>query len=155
MNLQNKRRMNQVCVFRLILDYSYSSFENTGKLYLNKCETSTTLKEIFAGKVMTSYSSDWFTLLLLCASAPLDLCCDQFDRDSGQVKREPVDLVTVDYDVSLCQRIGTAIPNNTFIHTLNFRNLSHVYFTRNSKTNMTNLDSFWPSWCLFRETYLQ
>ena len=38
-------------------------------------------------------------------SAPLVLCCDQFDRGSRQVKCEPVDLVTEDYDVSLCQQI--------------------------------------------------
>ena len=55
---------------------------------------------------MTSYSSNWFTLLLLCTSAPLVLCCDRFDRSSRQVKREPMDLVTEDYDVLLCQRIG-------------------------------------------------
>ena len=48
----------------------------------------------------------WFSLLLLCTSAPLVLCCDRFDRGSRQVKHEPVDLVTEDYNVSLCQRIG-------------------------------------------------
>ena len=64
------------------------------------------LCNVFAGKVMMSYSSNWFTLLLLCTSAPLVLCCDRFDSGSKQVKREPVDLVTPeDYDVSLCQRI--------------------------------------------------
>ena len=52
-----------------------------------------------------AYSSNWFTLLLLCTSASLVLCCDQFDRGSREVKREPVDLVTEDYDVPLCQRI--------------------------------------------------
>ena len=36
---------------------------------------------------------------------PLVLCCDWFDRGSSQVKRDPVDLVTDDYDVSLCQQI--------------------------------------------------
>ena len=60
---------------------------------------------LLAGKVITSYSSHWFMQLLLCASAPLVLCCDQFDRGSKQVKRESVDLVRDDYDVSLCQRI--------------------------------------------------
>ena len=49
-----------------------------------------------AGKVMTSFS-----LLLLSISAPLVLCCDRFDRGSRQVKRDPVDLVTEDYDLSL------------------------------------------------------
>ena len=32
--------------------------------------------------------SNWFTLLLLCTSAPLILCCDRFDRGSRQAKRE-------------------------------------------------------------------
>ena len=54
-------------------------------------------------------SSNWFTLLLLCTSAPLVLYCDRFDRGSRQVKREPVDLLMEDYDVgplSLFQRVG-------------------------------------------------
>ena len=42
-----------------------------------------------------------YATLLLYTSAPLVLCCDQFDRGSSQVKREPVDLVTEDYDVFL------------------------------------------------------
>ena len=33
--------------------------------------------------------------------------CDRFDRGSRQVKREPVDLLMEDYDVSLSQRVGT------------------------------------------------
>ena len=33
-----------------------------------------------------------------CCYAPLVLCCDQFDRGSRQVKRDPVNLVTGDYD---------------------------------------------------------
>ena len=40
-------------------------------------------------------------LLLLCTSAALVLCCDQFDRGSRQVKRDPVDLVMEDYDITL------------------------------------------------------
>ena len=44
--------------------------------------------------------------LLLCTSAPLVLYCDRFDRGSRQVKREPVDLLMEDYDVSLFQRVG-------------------------------------------------
>ena len=55
---------------------------------------------------MMSYSNNWFTLLLPCTSPPLFLCCDRFDGDSRKVKREPVDLVTEDYDVSLCQQIS-------------------------------------------------
>ena len=54
--------------------------------------------------VATGY---WFTLLLLCTSAPLVLYCDRFDRGSRQVKREPVDLLMEDYDVSLSQRVET------------------------------------------------
>ena len=57
-------------------------------------------------QLINSFSSNWFTLLLLCTSAPLVLYCDRFDRGSRQVKREPVDMVTEDYDVSLCQRVG-------------------------------------------------
>ena len=60
---------------------------------------------IFAAKVMTSYSSNWFSLLLLCYSTPFVLRCDRFNHGPRQVKREPVDLVTGDYDVSLCQQI--------------------------------------------------
>ena len=55
---------------------------------------------------MTLYSSNWFMLLLPCASAPFSLCCDQFDHGSTQAKRELVDLATEDYDVSLCQQIS-------------------------------------------------
>ena len=56
--------------------------------------------------MINSFSSNWFTLLLLCTSAPLVLYCDRFDRGSRQVKREPVDLLMEDYDVSLFQRVG-------------------------------------------------
>ena len=57
-------------------------------------------------QLINSFSSNWFTLLLLCTSAPLVLYCDRFDRGSRQVKREPVDLLMEDYDVSLSQRVG-------------------------------------------------
>ena len=57
-------------------------------------------------QMINSFSSNWFTLLLLCTSAPLVLYCDRFDRGSRQVKREPVDLLMEDYDVSLFQRVG-------------------------------------------------
>ena len=60
---------------------------------------------LFAGKVMMSCNGNWFTLLLLCTSAPLVLYCDRFDYGSSQVKLEPIALVMEDYDVSLCQRI--------------------------------------------------
>ena len=49
--------------------------------------------------------SDWFTLLLLCTNATLILCYYWFDHGSSQVKRELVDLVMEDYDVSVCQQI--------------------------------------------------
>ena len=55
---------------------------------------------------MMSYSSNWFTLLLLCTSALLVLCCHPFGPGSRQVKCKLVDLVTEDYDVSLCQQIN-------------------------------------------------
>ena len=57
-------------------------------------------------QMINSFSSNWFTLLLLCTSAPLVLYCDRFDRGSRQVKRELVDLLMEDYDVSLFQRVG-------------------------------------------------
>ena len=64
-------------------------------------------RPIFASEVITSYSSNRITLLLLCISAPLVLRCDQFDRGSRQVKRDLVDLVTEDYDITLRWRICT------------------------------------------------
>ena len=59
----------------------------------------------FPSKVITSYSSNWIMLLLLCTGAPLVLCCDQFDCGSKQVKSDPVDLVTEDYDIILCWQL--------------------------------------------------
>ena len=58
------------------------------------------LQHIFASEVITSYSSNWIRLFLLGTSAPLVLCCDWFDRGSRLVKRDLVDLVTVDFDNS-------------------------------------------------------
>ena len=55
---------------------------------------------------MTPYSSKLFTLVLLCASGPLVLRGERFDRGSGQLKRELVYLTMNNYDVSLYQRIG-------------------------------------------------
>ena len=54
----------------------------------------TTAFAIFDSEVITSYSSNWIMplFMLLCTSAPLVLCCGQFDRGSRQVKRDPVDL---------------------------------------------------------------
>ena len=60
---------------------------------------------LFATEVITSYSSNWIKLLLLCTSAPLVLCCDRFDHGSRQVKRDPVGVVTEDYDITLSWRI--------------------------------------------------
>ena len=43
-------------------------------------------------------------VLLLCPSAPLVLCYDWFDHGSIKTgKGELVDLLTEDYDISLCQ----------------------------------------------------
>ena len=58
----------------------------------------------FADRIMTSYSTNWFTLLLLCTSTPLIFCSDQFDRGSRQVKREPFDLATLlaNFTISTC-----------------------------------------------------
>ena len=53
---------------------------------------------LFASEVITSYSSNWITILLLCTSSPLVLCCDRFDHGLRQVKSDPVGLVTEDYD---------------------------------------------------------
>ena len=48
-------------------------------------------------------------LLLLCTSAPLVLHCDRFNCGSRQVKLDPVDLVTVDYDITLRWQIPPPI----------------------------------------------
>ena len=47
------------------------------------------------------HTSSWITLLLLCNGAPLVLCCEGFNHGSRQVKHDPVNLVTVDYDITL------------------------------------------------------
>ena len=60
---------------------------------------------------MTSYSRNWFTLLLLCTSAPLVSCCDWFDRGSRQVKREPVDCFTLSAKRMLMTRYLTFCSN--------------------------------------------
>ena len=51
--------------------------------------------------MVTSYSSNWIMLLLLCTSVQLVLCCDQFNLGSRRVKRDRVDLVAEDYDITL------------------------------------------------------
>ena len=58
------------------------------------------LFEEFANVVM-SYNSNWITLLLLYISAPLVLCCDRLNCGLRQVKRDLVDLVIEDYDLTL------------------------------------------------------
>ena len=40
-----------------------------------------------------------------CSIGSLVFCCDQFDRGSRWVKRNPVDQVTEDYDITLRWRI--------------------------------------------------
>ena len=52
-------------------------------------------------------------LLLLCTSTPLVLCCDRCDCGSRQIKRDLVDLVTVDYDITLHWRLLTAHEDDT------------------------------------------
>ena len=51
---------------------------------------------LFADKVKTSYSSNWFTFTASVPMhrAPSVLCGDRFDRGSRLVKREPVYLAT-------------------------------------------------------------
>ena len=68
---------------------------------------------LLASKVITSFSSNWITLLLLCTIAPLVLCCDRFNRGSRHAnKRDPVNLVTVDYDMTLHWRINLVLKRN-------------------------------------------
>ena len=93
-NKQRYKRANYAQVIISSFPSKRTKFTGLGKFVF--------LPHHFAGKVMTSYSSNWFTLLLLCTSAPLVLCCDRFDHGSRQEKCELVDLVMEDYDVSLC-----------------------------------------------------
>ena len=51
------------------------------------------------------YSKNRIMLLLLCTSAPMVLYCNWFGRGSRQAKRDPVDLVTVGYEITLWWRI--------------------------------------------------
>ena len=93
---------------------------------------------------MTSYSiRNWLTLLLLCTSAPLVLCCDQFDRGSRQAMRELVLLVTEDYDVSLCQRTVVNLDpseQNVWAGELNL----HLFQPHNNLFN--SLESYGEFW---------
>ena len=63
------------------------------------------LSELFASEVITSFNSTGSRKLLPCTSVPLALCCDRVNHGSRQVKRDPVDLVTEDYDLTLRWRI--------------------------------------------------
>ena len=74
-----------------------------------KCHSHTCACMKFASEVMMSYSSNWFTLLMLCPTVPLVSCGDRFDCGSRQVKPQPVDLAMEDYDVSLCQQIRSMV----------------------------------------------
>ena len=63
-------------------------------------------------EVITSYSqaysiSKWIMLVLLGTSAPLVLCCDRFHHSSRQVKSDPVNLVTEDYDISKASLVNS------------------------------------------------
>ena len=51
---------------------------------------------VFASKVIASYSGNWITLLFYATVPPLVLCCGRFDSGSSRVKRDSVDMVTVD-----------------------------------------------------------
>ena len=51
--------------------------------------------------VITSYSSNWIIVSLPCTSASLVLHCDRFDHDLRQLKRDLIDLVMGDYDITL------------------------------------------------------
>ena len=64
---------------------------------------------LFASKVIKSHSSNCIAQLLLCTSASLVMCCDRFDLGSRQVKCDSVDLVTEDYDITLCWQIDSCI----------------------------------------------
>ena len=68
---------------------------------------------VFSSEMIMSYSSNWITLLLLCTGTPLVLCCDRCDCGSRQIKRDLVDLVTVDYDITLHWRLLTAHEDDT------------------------------------------
>ena len=57
------------------------------------------LKRVFASVVNTVMTRTRFCCYALVL-APLVLCCDRFDRGSGQVKSDLVDLVTEDYDIT-------------------------------------------------------
>ena len=57
--------------------------------------------EVFSIEMIMLQSSNWITLLLPCTSFPLVLCCDHFNHGSRQVKRDPIDPVTMDYDATL------------------------------------------------------
>ena len=60
------------------------------------------LYSLFTSIVITSYSSYWISLRLLCTSAPVVLCYDWFNRVSGQIKCDPVNLVMEDFHINLC-----------------------------------------------------
>ena len=92
-----------------------------------------------ASEVIASYSSNRITQLLLCTSAKLVLCRDQFDRGSRQVKRDQVDLLTVDYDITLCWRIPKKIYHLKEVNFLRIRTLmKHIVLKCFVNTNWLN-----------------
>ena len=64
------------------------------------------------------YDNQSLRFIYTSGSNPLTLYCDQFNHGSDHSQREPVDLVTIDFDVTLWQR-------NVF----NFINGNHVSTT--------------------------
>ena len=59
------------------------------------------------------------TGLRYCYYAPvLHWFCDRIDCGSWQVKREPVNLVKEDYDISLCQQIAVTAMQSTHYNVL-------------------------------------
>ena len=63
-----------------------------------------------------SAACDWITILLLCTSASLVSCSNQFDYGSGQVKRDLVDLVIKDYDKHCAGELPYISINNCEYH---------------------------------------
>ena len=86
----------------------------------------------FPSKVMTSYSSNWFTLLSLCTSTLLVLRCDRSWFKTGKVWTGRPG--TEDNDVSLCQWICISF----FQSTIYIKHFLKCHFTK------LTFDLVWP-----------
>ena len=95
------------------------------------------ITDVFAGKVMTAYSNNWFTLLLLCTSASLVLCCDQLDHGS-RLKCEPLDLVTEHYEITLSQQIVLWIFRESVHQPWSYGGVVYVYSRKRMVLNTTH-----------------